>query len=227
MARVFTGTRHTRVERAVYRLTGVNPDAEQPRPLLPARRGGFSLVGVRCYTVPDGPDVIRSTATFRGVRPWMAFNTAVELRRQHQLAVVRRGVDARLHRADGGPGGAELRLRSGRHGGRSRAGTRLRPDPHRHARQLLGRPDPGHPADPAADRLRGRAAAGGGRGGAELRRLHACRRSPGTNRCSPAARWPARRRSRSWAPTAAASSTPTPPTRSRTPAAGPTCSRSC
>ena len=29
MARVYTSTTHLRVERAVYRLTGVNPDAEQ------------------------------------------------------------------------------------------------------------------------------------------------------------------------------------------------------
>ena len=48
------------------------------------------------------------------------------------------------------------------------------------------------------------------------RRAHPGRRPPST---SPAARSPARRSSRSWARTAAASTTPTAPTRSRTPRA--------
>ena len=49
---------------------------------------------------------------------------------------------------------------------------------------------------------------------------------PAASRPSPAARSPARKPSRSSAPTAAASSTPTPRTRSRTPPRGPTGSRS-
>ena len=50
--------------------------------------------------------------------------------------------------------------------------------------------------------------------------------SPAASRPSPADRWPARRPSRNSAPTAAASTTPTPRTRSRTPPRGPTGSRS-
>ena len=81
-----------------------------------------------------------------------------ELHDEHQLAVLLRRIDTRLHRADGRPRGAELRLGRGRHLRRDRAGARLRAVAHRSARQLLGRPDPHRHAHPAADvdRLRGR-----------------------------------------------------------------------
>ena len=72
-------------------------------------------------------------------------------------------------------------------------------------------------ADPAADRGRRRDRAHRRRRGAEpLRRHRRAPRWPARRSTSPAARWPARRSSRSSAPTAAASTTPTPPTRSRT-----------
>ena len=150
-----------------------------------------------------------------------------QLRHEHQLAVVLGRERARLRRADGRPGGAELRLGRGGHRGRDRAGARLRPQPDRPARQLLGRPDPDLPAHPAADldRVRDRV----------RRRRHDRRtstttrrstRSPAARRRSPAARSPARRSSRSSARTAAASTTPTPRTRSRTRRRGRTGSRS-
>ena len=54
--------------------------------------------------------------------PWdVSFNTAVVVRHQHELAVLRRRDDADLLLPDGRPGGAELRLGGGRHG-RARRG---------------------------------------------------------------------------------------------------------
>ena len=100
--------------------------------------------------------------------------------------------------------------------------------PHRHDRQLLGRPHPRRAAHPAA-------ALGRRRGRADRRRRRS-RTSPGSStvhtitggdrRRSRAARSPPRRRSRSSARTAAGSSTPTRRIRSRTRARGRTCSRS-
>ena len=97
--------------------------------------------------------------------------------------------------------------------------------------QLLGRPVPLAGLHPAAD-------LGGGRNRAGLPgrprhllgpcgRAHACR---GRRRTSPAARWHPRSRSSIWAPTAAGSSTPTRPHRSRARRASPatsSCSSSC
>ena len=87
----------------------------------------------------------------------------------------------------------------------------------RPAGQLLGRPGPDRAPDAAADRGRRRDRARRRRRGAEpLRRHRRARPWPARPSTSPAARWPARRSSRSSAPTAAASTTPTARTRSRT-----------
>ena len=147
-----------------------------------------------------------------------------QLRHEHELAGVLGRVDDGLPGPDGRPGGAELRLGRGRHRRRRRAGARLRPQADAEqlgnfwvdlvrivVRILLPI------AVDRRDRVRRR------RHDPELllrhRRAHAGRRRPST---SPAARWPARRSSRSSAPTAAASTTPTPRTRSRTRRRGPT-----
>ena len=83
-------------------------------------------------------------ARLHGDRPGPGVQHRRVLRHQHQLAVVLRRADHGPRRADGRPGGAELRLRRRRHRGRRRAGPRLRPLPHRRARQLLGRPGARH-----------------------------------------------------------------------------------
>ena len=95
------------------------------------------------------------------------------------------------------------------------------------ARQLLAGPDPLAPLHPAAalDRRRARPRLPGRRS----RRSPAptaSRRSAASTRRSRSARSPRRSRSSSSAPTAAASSTSTPPSRSRTRPASPTSSRS-
>ena len=53
-----------------------------------------------------------------------------------------------------GPRRPELRVRGRRHRGRHRARARARPPDRADHRQLLGRPGPGHPVRPAADRVR-------------------------------------------------------------------------
>ena len=85
------------------------------------------------------------------------------------------------------------------------------------ARQLLGRPDPRRPVHPAADldrrRARPRLAGRAPDVGPDRDRR---RRSRARSRPSPSGRSPPRNGSRSWATTAAGSSTPTRPIRSRT-----------
>ena len=171
--------------------------------------------------LPLNPSAVES------VPPFLAFNTAVELRHQHQLAELRRRVDDEPPRPDGGADRAELRLGRGRHGGRRRPDPRLHAPARGDHRQLLGRPDAGR--DP-------RAAAAGARARRRARRprRRADAQGPvgGDHRGGrdadhlPWARSPARSRSRSWAPTAAASSTPTRRIRSRTRPASRTSSRS-
>ena len=86
-----------------------------------------------------------------------------------------------------------------------------------HDRQLLGRPDPQHALRPAADRHRQRALPRLAGRDPDLRRLTAGPHAPGRRpRPSRWVRSLRRKPSRSWAPTAVGSSTPTRPTRSRT-----------
>ena len=102
--------------------------------------------------------------------------------------------------------------RRGRHRGRDRAHPRPRPSHRQHDRQLLGRPDPGVRLRAAADRRRRRRCSWSRR--ASSRRWagpqdgHDHRRRAADHRAGPD-RVPGDA-SRSWAPTAAASSTPTP-----------------
>ncbi|MGF9753667.1 potassium-transporting ATPase subunit KdpA [Microvirga sp. 0TCS3.31] len=78
MARVWTSTRHLRVERAVYRLTGVDPDAEQGARSYATSVVGFSLVGIMALTaVQLGQAALPMDRGLPGVPFWMSFNTAV------------------------------------------------------------------------------------------------------------------------------------------------------
>ena len=89
-----------------------------------------------------------------------------------------------------------------------------------HDQQLLGRSGAIGALDPVADQLRLRAGAGRPPARPDDERLRGCpHHLEARPRRSPAGRSPARRSSRSWGPTAAASSTSTRPTRSRTRAA--------
>ncbi|PKH38309.1 K+-transporting ATPase ATPase A chain [Nocardioides alpinus] len=78
MARVFTSTRHLRVERGVYRLTGVDPDAEQGARSYATSVVGFSLVGiVGLMALLVGQAALPMDRGLPGMPWWMSFNTAV------------------------------------------------------------------------------------------------------------------------------------------------------
>ena len=78
MARVYTSTRHLRVERAVYRLSGVNPDAEQGARSYATSVVGFSLVSIVVLMgIQLGQAALPMDRDLPGVPFWMSFNTAV------------------------------------------------------------------------------------------------------------------------------------------------------
>ena len=228
IARIFTAKDHWRVERGIYKLMRDRPGSghavERLRPLR-AR----VLAGLRAVPVPDRADAALAVPVRRDGQRHAG--DRVEHRglvhHEHQLAELLRRVHHELPDPDGRARGAELHVRRGRPGGGDRDDPRVHPVPDGQARQLLGRPDPGHHPAAAAAVGHRRHHPGGERRDRELRRLphdhHAGRRR---TRPSSAARWPRRRSSRRWATTAAASSTPTRPTRSRTRTRSRTSSRS-
>ena len=78
MARFYTSTTHLRVERAVYRLSGVNPAAEQGARSYATSVIGFSLVSVVVLMVIQlGQAALPMDRDLPGVPFWMSFNTAV------------------------------------------------------------------------------------------------------------------------------------------------------
>ncbi|RYC04150.1 potassium-transporting ATPase subunit KdpA [Nocardioides zhouii] len=78
MARVYTSTTHLRVERAVYRLSGVDPDAEQGARSYATGVVGFSLVSiVVLMAIQFGQAALPMDRGLPGVPFWMSFNTAV------------------------------------------------------------------------------------------------------------------------------------------------------
>jgi potassium-transporting ATPase potassium-binding subunit len=78
VARVYTSTTHLRVERAMYRLSGVNPAAEQGSRSYATSVIGFSLVSVVVLMVIQlGQAALPMDRDLPGVPFWMSFNTAV------------------------------------------------------------------------------------------------------------------------------------------------------
>ena len=78
MARVYTSTSHLRVERVVYRLSGVDPDAEQGARSYATGVVGFSLVSiVVLMAIQLGQAALPMDRDLPGVPFWMSFNTAV------------------------------------------------------------------------------------------------------------------------------------------------------
>ncbi len=78
MARVFTSTRHLRVERGIYRLAGVDPDAEQGARSYATAVIGFSLASILVLTgLLLGQGALPMDRGLPGVSGWMSFNTAV------------------------------------------------------------------------------------------------------------------------------------------------------
>ncbi|GGQ46674.1 K+-transporting ATPase ATPase A chain [Actinomadura coerulea] len=78
MYRVYTGTGHARVERIIYRLTGVAPDAEQTWPVYARSVLAFSVVSVLfLYGLQRVQDRLLLSLGFDPVKPGQAWNTAV------------------------------------------------------------------------------------------------------------------------------------------------------
>src|SRR5512143_3047870 len=78
MYRVFTDTRHLRVERTMYRLIGVDPDAEQAWGVYARSVLAFSAVSVLfLYGFQRLQHLLPLSLGFPAVRPDTAWNTAV------------------------------------------------------------------------------------------------------------------------------------------------------
>jgi K+-transporting ATPase ATPase A chain len=116
MARVLTTTRHLRAERVIYRVGGIDPDAEQGWGRYLRSVLAFSAVSI---SLPVR--IVASAARFRSPvrRPANDRQPGLEhrgqLRHQYELAELLRRERSRLRSANGRPGRAELRL--GRGGG--------------------------------------------------------------------------------------------------------------
>ncbi|MEO5663700.1 MAG: potassium-transporting ATPase subunit KdpA [Nocardioides sp.] len=78
MARVFMSVKHTRVEHGIYRLTGVNPDAEQSPKSYALSVVGFSLVSIAVLmAILLGQAHLPYSRDMDGMPFWTSFNTAV------------------------------------------------------------------------------------------------------------------------------------------------------
>ena len=226
MARVFQGERTFLtpvlgpVERLLYRACGMDLAAEQGWKTYTAAMLLFNLVGLLLtYALSACRGSCLSTP--RGCRtspPDLAFNTAVSFTTntnwqnyggETTMCYFIQMVGLTMHNFISAATGMAIAIALVRGLARRSASTH---------RQLLGRSGAQRALRPAADLHRRRDRADRRWAcpqnlGALRRRHHAWRARP---RPSRRARWPARRSSRSWAPTAAASSTPTRRTRSRT-----------
>ncbi|MGZ5415811.1 MAG: potassium-transporting ATPase subunit KdpA [Nocardioides sp.] len=77
MARVYTGESHSRVERGLYRVMGVDPDADQRWPVYARSLLAFSFVSVLgLYALQRFQPNLPLSLGFPGVAPDQAFNTA-------------------------------------------------------------------------------------------------------------------------------------------------------
>ena len=181
----------------------------------------FNLAGcVLLYAAaaPAGHSAVQSAGHGRRA-PDLAFNTAVSFITNTNWQAYGGETTMSYLVADGGPRGPELRL-APPPASRSpwRWSAALRAPARQGHRQLLGRPDARHALRAAAALDRARAVLClAGRAAEPRAATSRRRRSKAPSRRSRRARWPRRSRSRCWAPTAAASSTPTPriPTRTR------------
>ena len=77
MARAYSGEHHTWVERGLYRVMGVDPDADQRWPVYARSLLAFSLVSVAgLYALQRVQPNLPLSLGFPGVAPDQAFNTA-------------------------------------------------------------------------------------------------------------------------------------------------------
>ncbi len=216
------------VERVIYRILGVDPTVEQGWKGYTVSMLLFSLVAiVGMYLMLRLQDVLPLNPTAApAMSPELAFNTAVSFETNTNWQNYTGETSCQPPHPDGRPRRPQLHLGCRRARGRHRARARPRA-PHRvHHRQLLGRSHPLHAVPAAAHLHRGRPRAGLAGRAPDLRRLRMRDHHPGcAHRPSRWARSRPRSSSRSWAPTAAASSTPTPRTRFENPTGLTNCAR--
>src|SRR5262252_576485 len=78
MYRVYTGSRHLRVERGIYRVIGVSPDAEQRWSVYARSVLAFSVVSLLfLYALQRLQNHLLLSLGFPGVESHIAWNTAV------------------------------------------------------------------------------------------------------------------------------------------------------
>ena len=78
MARVYSGTKHSRAERAVYRLGGVNPDADMRWSVYLRSLLAFSVVSILVlYGLLRLQSALPWSLGFEGMPPFQSLNTAV------------------------------------------------------------------------------------------------------------------------------------------------------
>ena len=77
MARVYSDSRHLRLERGLYKVMGVDPDADQRWPVYARSMLAFSVMGVLfLYVLQRIQDHLPLSLGFASVAPDQAFNTA-------------------------------------------------------------------------------------------------------------------------------------------------------
>ena len=211
-------------EKWLLRALGRGSEKEQDWKQYGTALACFSLVGMLLtyfilrlqHFLPLNPQ------DFAGLDPIPGLQHRGEFRQQHRLAELRRRKHDVPFFADGGADVPEFRLGRRRDRGRRRPGAGNRQEDRPHDRQFLGRPRPRHPARSAAVVVPPGPLfhlPGGDPefpGGCQTCPAWKHPRAGVVSSASPRGRLPRRRRSRSWAPTAGAFSTPIPPTLSKT-----------
>ena len=149
IARIFTDKKHWRVERGIYKLCGIDPEADMRWSVYVRSMLAFSLVSVLfLYLIERTQHWLFLSVGMANVNPVTAWNTAASFTTNTNWQNYSGEVHHELPDPDVGARGAELPVRRGRPGGGDRDHPRVHPVPDGQARQLLGRRDPGD--DPAA-----------------------------------------------------------------------------
>ena len=135
IARIFTDKKHWRVERGIYKLTGIDPDADMRWSVYVRSILAFSLVAVLfVYLIERTQHWLFWAIGMTNVTPDTAWNTAVSFTTntnwQNYAGEATMGYLTQHVRAHG----AAVHVGRGRPGGRDRDDPRLHPVPDRPAR---------------------------------------------------------------------------------------------
>ena len=153
IARIFTDKNHWRVERGIYKLTGIDPDADMRWTVYVRSILAFSVVAVLfVYLIERTQHWLFWAVGMSNVPTDTAWNTAVSFVTNTNWQNYARRIDHELPDPAGRADGAAVLLGRGRPGGRDRDDPRLHPVPDRPAGQLLGGRDPRDDPAAAADR---------------------------------------------------------------------------